>query len=513
MTPIVFAVDEVRKVLACSGKSLAAGPDGCPARLLTELADVLCSPLCSLFNMSMTQRSIPDVWKLANVIPVFKGKGCRLDIHNYRPISLTNVFCKAMEKLIRNKVTKFLEDVELISPQQSGFRCGHSTLSQLILTQAHIVNDFNNRIGTDAVYTDLSKAFDSLSHPKLLHKLSAYGLDIGTVEWIKSFICGRQQRVVVNSAYSSWLECTSGVPEGSVLGPLLFLIYINDLPSVVQHSHMLLYADDAKILKSITSRLDCILLQIDLDAIGSWCKTWQLTLNIAKCFTVRYGLINRPVFTYSFYGSPITLCNNIIDLGVIFDECMTFSDQCYAIVKKAYARANLILKCFYIRDRDILVGLYRTYVRPLLEYNSPVWSPHSVNLTVAIERVQKYFTKRLTGLHNLSYAERLEVLNLPSLSSRRIRADLTLMYKIMHNLVDPELSKLFQLKSSVSTTTMFTRGNTLKLNQPKPRTDMLKYAFYCRVVKYWNNLPDNICTALSLSSFKNLLTDAMCVNK
>jgi hypothetical protein len=292
---------------------------------------------------------------------------------------------------------------------------------------------------------------------------------------------------------------------------LLFLIYINDLPSVVQHSNIFLYADDAKILKSITNKLDCILLQRDLDAIGLWCQTWQLTLNIAKCFTVRFGFVDRPVFSYSFFGSPIALRNNVTDLGVISDEHLSFSDHCHSLIKKAYARANLILKCFYTKDRNLLIGLYKTYVRPLLEYNSPLWSPHSISLATSIERVQRYFTKRLTGLITLPYVERLDTLNLPSLSCRRVRADLILLYKIMHSLVDPSLSKLFILRSSITTSNMLTRGNSLKLIQPKPRTDTLKFAYHCRVVKCWNNLPDNVCTASSLLMFKKLLTDDMCV--
>jgi hypothetical protein len=181
------------------------------------------------------------------------------------------------------------------------------------------------------------------------------------------------------------------------------------------------------------------------------------------------------------------------------------------LLLKAYERANLILRCFYTKDRGMLLALYKIYVRPLLEYNSPVWAPHTVNNVLLLERVQKYFTKQLRGLHSLSYPERLDVLNLPSLSCRRTRSDLTFLYKILHNLVDPELSNLFHLMSSVSSTSMLTRGNSLKLHPPKPRTDMLKYAFHCRVVKYWNCLPNHVCTAASVTAFKNLLTNDMCV--
>ena len=212
------------------------------------------------------------------------------------------------------------------------FRSVHSTLSQLILTQALITNDVDNRLCMDAIYTDLSKAFDSLSHTKLLHKLKAYGLDFCTFNWIRSFLLGRSQRVVINSAYSSWLNCISGIPQGSVFGPLLFLISINDLPDVVTHSNILLYADDAKVLKTIVSRLDCIHLQANLDAISLWCTSWQLHLNISKCFTVRFGLVDKPSFSYSFNGTVVAAVENVTDLGVTINKQMSFTNNCHLIV-------------------------------------------------------------------------------------------------------------------------------------------------------------------------------------
>ena len=352
MAPITFSVNDVRSVLKLAGTLFTISPDGFPAYILSKLACELAQPICILFNMSLSQDVTLDCWKLANIIPIYKGRGSRVDVKNYRPISLTSVFCKAMEKLLKNIIIDFLDNNNLISSCQSGFRSVRSTLSQLILTQAHIIKDANNRVGTDAVYTDLPKAFDSLSHPKLLHKLKAYGLEINTFNWIKAFLCGRRQRVVINSAYSSWLSCTSGVPQGSVLGPLLFLIFINNLPQVVKYSNILLYADDAKVMKMIANCLDSIHLQIDLNSIGLWCNTWQLALNVAKCFTVRFGLTDRPVFSYSFYNSEITLVDCVTDLGVIFNSHMSFSNHCHAVVKKAYARANLILRYFYTNDRD-----------------------------------------------------------------------------------------------------------------------------------------------------------------
>ena len=190
---------------------------------------------------------------------------------------------------------------------------------------------------------------------------------------------------------------------------------------------------------------------------------------------------------------------------------MSYTNHCLYVARKAYARANLILRCFFYTDRNFLLRLYLIYVRPLLEYNSSVWSPHTNNDISIIERVQEYFSKRLIGMESLTYDERLVALKLPSLSCRRNRSDLILLYKIMHNLIDTSLSKLFQLHSSVSVSNIVTRGHSLKLYEPKPRINIFKFSFQCRVVKLWNNLPNHVCTAVSLSLFKHLLVDDFCV--
>jgi hypothetical protein len=177
-------------------------------------------------------------------------------------------------------------------------------------------------------------------------------------------------------------------------------LYINDLPECVRHSQVFLYADDAKLLKSINSRLDCLLLQQDLDAVTNWCCTWQLSLNIAKCLYSRFGLANKPLFDYNLSGVKLTQVPAINDLGVLFDTKLNFSDHCHKTAAKGFARANMLLKCFYSNDRSLQCKLFTTFVRPILEYNSPIWSPHHAKDIFAIERVQKYFTKNLKGLRN-----------------------------------------------------------------------------------------------------------------
>ncbi len=506
----VFTTEEVKAVLLESKTISSCGPDGCPSKFL-RLFPEMCVPLSNLFNMSMRQQFVPHAWKIANVVPIYKGKGSKLDVTNYRPISLTNVFCKLMEKLVRKKVVDYLDTNALISPFQSGFRSGHSTLSQLLLAHSKYVESFNNRACIDAVYTDLSKAFDSISHTKLLVKLYAYGVNSNVCCWIQNFLSNRHQRVIVNDSLSGWLECSSGVPQGSVLGPILFLIYINDLPDCVQHSDIFLYADDAKIMKCINSKLDCILFQQDIDSVVDWCASWQLKLNISKCLFIRFGLVDRPLFDYCMAGMLLKKVSSTNDLGVHFDSKLTFSAHCNSVANKGFMRANMLLKCFHTRDRDLQIKLFNTFVRPILEYNSPVWSPHMLKDITAIERVQKFFTKNLRGLRNIPYKQRLIILNQSTLQSRRIRADLIYLFKILHGFVDMNLKSLFTMASSVSTCDRSLRGHAFKLYVPKPRTDLLKYSFVYRVVKCWNSLPSIVCDTMSLSIFKNRLTEYLLI--
>ena len=503
----VFSVDDVRRVLTESKNSFTCGPDGCPPIFLKKFPE-LSLPLCNLFNMSIAQGCVPLAWKTATVIPIYKGKGSLLDVKNYRPISLTNVYCNALEKLIRDRILLHLDSENLLSPAQSGFRFAHSTLTQLTHAQSFINNNINNLLCVDGVYTDLSKAFDTISHVKLLSKLHAYGIQGSLLDWIKSFHANRSQSVSINSALSSSKPCISGAPQGCILSPLFFLIFINDLPDCISHSSIYLYADDAKLLKSISNPLDCLLLQEDLNAVASWCSSWQLSLNISKCLYIRFGLANKPPFNYSLSGTVLSQVHNVSDLGVLFDSKLNFSAHCHKTAAEGFSRATLLLKCFYSNDRTLQCKLFSTFVRPLLEYNSPIWSPHFSKDILALEKVQKYFTKNLKGLKNKSYKERLAILNIPSLECRRAYNDLVYLYKIIHGLCDSRLSSLFLHSDLSSHSTL--RRHCFQLSLPKPRTDLIKYSFCYRSTKLWNSLPTHIANSPSISHFKPLIYRYLC---
>jgi hypothetical protein len=253
--------------------------------------------------------------------------------------------------------------------------------------------------------------------------------------------------------------------------------------------------------------LDCINFQHDIDAISAWCVLWQFKLNVSKCLCIRYGLVDRPLSDYSMSGVVLNRVVATNDLGILFDTKLLFSAHCHSIANKGYMRANLLLKYFYTKDCNLMIKLFNTFVRPILEYNSPIWSPHMIKDISVIERVQNFFTKHLRGLNNTSYELRLAYLKQPTLQLRRIRADLIYLFKILNGFVDSNLKKLFVLSNNISAHDMNLRGNAYKLFVPKPRTDVSKFSFVYRVAKSWNSLPTEVCDTKSLSVFKNRLTD------
>lgn len=265
-----------------------------------------------------------------------------------------------------------------------------------------------------------------------------------------------------------------------------------------------LYADDAKVMRRIDCAYDCLLLQRDIESFAVWCDLWQLKLNVSKCVYVRFGLAHRPAFVYCVNGVPIQDVVFTKDLGVVFDSKLVFSEHCNIVACKGFARANLLLRGFHSRDRSLQMRLFNTFVRPVLEFNSAIWSPHLKKNIISVERVQRHFTKNLRGLKYIPYSRRLFLLKQPTLELRRTRADLILLYKILHGFVDPNLRKLFNLATDVSNRL---RGHALKLQVPKPNSDLLKYDFVYRVIGCWNSLPAAVCEAKSISLFKQRLTD------
>jgi len=486
-----------RAIKSLKNHSNTLDPNGFNSFVLRKLMYSLSNPLCILFNFVFTSGAIPNAWKTANITPIFKS-GPSSSVNNYRPISLTSVFCKLYERIVKDQMLRYLIENKLINRSQHGFLARHSTCTQLLET----INDWSialyNRHAVDAVYFDFAKAFDTVSHSKLLHKLSGYGFSGDLFLCIKDFLSNRFQRVVLPNGYSSLKPVFSGVPQGSVLGPLLFLLYINDITDLFNDTVSIkLFADDIKIFLEIIDDSDLQKFQNSIDIVSNWAKIWQLNLSINKCHHMRITL-STAVITNVFLlnNNVLDTCKNCRDLGINVDSHLTFSLHVNTVATRAHLRSCQILRCFLSRDRVSLTKAFVTYVRPLLEYCSPVWSPCNVTNVNKIESVQRQFTKKLKGLFYLSYDERLTLLGLERLELRRIRFDLIMVYKIIHGYVDLIAHEFFTFSTAVNT-----RGHSYKLAVPNSRINARQNFFSVRIINIWNRLPSDTVNARNLDNF------------
>ena len=381
------------------------GPDEIHPRMLKELSEQIAVPLAFLLNTTLEKNEIPADWKKAYVSPIFK-KGARNIAANYRPISLTSIPCKIMESIIKEAVLKHMVENNLLSPKQFGFISGRSTVTQLLKYLNKCVDILVSGGVVDAIYLDFAKAFDTVPHSRLLGKLRSYGINGNVLKWIEAFLRDRTQVVKVNGEESFSAPVLSGIPQGSVLGPLLFVIYINDLPDCIS-SDSFLFADDTKIFREITSAEDSVKLQRDLKALEDWSKKWLLQFNADKCHVLTLGKIENIVHThrYELYDEQLDHVFEETDLGVTIDHELKFEDHISKKVSKANSIVGLIRRSFAHLDGKLFKQLYTTFVRPHLEYAQAVWSPSSRKLVDMLENVQKRATKLVDGFGALDYDE------------------------------------------------------------------------------------------------------------
>ena len=350
----------------------------------------------------------------------------------------------------------------------------------------------------DAAYLDFKKAFDSVPHRRLLQKLHDLGVRGPVLKWIAAFLKNRSQRVSLNGAKSSWSPVTSGIPQGSVLGPTLFVLYVNDLPQCVT-SFVKLFADDTKLYASVQSQPDRDQIQSDLHALGDWSKTWLLPFNSSKCKTLHLGHGNERQ-TYTLHDVELEQVSSERDLGVIVDDVLKFREQAAAVVAKGNRVLGLIRRSFENIDGTSLPLLYKTLVRPLLEYGNAVWGPFNKHDQNLVEKVQRRATKLVPNLRHLPYQERLKALKLPSLTYRRRRGDMIQMYKLFSGNLGLRREDFLAEPQTQST-----RGHSKKVAKPQAQTRVRRNHLFVRAINDWNALPDAIVCATSVNSFKNEL--------
>ena len=334
-------------------------------------------------------------WKRARVSAIYK-KGKKSYPGNYRPVSLTSIVCKIMESIVREHIINYMQVNNLFSPNQYGFITGRSTVLQLLTVLDKWSEALDTQLSVDCIYMDFQKAFDTVPHRRLIGKLKSYNINEAIIGWIENFITGRTQQVVIGEECSGWMPVTSGIPQGSVLGPMLFVIYVNDLPETVR-SDVYLFADDTKIFKVLNSENDKDMLQSDLTNLMDWSKKWLLSFHPDKCKHIHIPRERGDPIDHRYYliqGKDLELIESEKDIGVHIDQNINFDKHISAISNKANAMFAMLRRAFQYIDKETFIPLYKALVRTHLDYASSVYSPYKLKHVDQLEAVQRRATKQ-----------------------------------------------------------------------------------------------------------------------
>lgn len=496
MTDFHVTEEDVLKKLKDLNPNKSSGPDELHPRVLKELSDSIAKPLTLIMRRSLDEGRVPQIWKDAHVTPIFK-KGKKSKSNNYRPVSLTSVVCKIFESILRDNIMDHIEVNNILSKFQHGFVPRRSCSTQLVSCLEKWTEILDRGSSLDAIYLDFSKAFDSVPHQRLCAKLESYGIQGKVIKWIRQFLKDRRQKVVVNGEDSEWENVLSGVPQGSVLGPTLFVLFINDMPEVVS-SFINMFADDAKVFTEVSNDAEHAGLQQDLNELLKWAKAWQMVFNAGKCKVMHLGSKNSK---YEYQMGEVTLetteCEK--DLGVWVDQDLKFTEHITQQVAKANKILGLIRRSFSTLNKHTFNLMYKSLVRTHLEYGNVICYPQYEKDAILLENVQRRATKFVPELRDKDYEERLRELNLPSLKYRRKRGDMIEVFKYTHGLYDIQPSPLPRDQNTI------TRGHLFKLEKSRSYKTLRQKFFTRRIVTTWNNLPDSVVEAPSVNSFKNRL--------
>ena len=529
LTDLGITEEGVKKKLSKLRTDKTPGLDGVHPLVLKNLSSVLAKPLVTIFNTSLTTGKVPSIWKQGVVTAIYK-KGNRNLASNYRAITLTSIVCKLCEDFVTESLRAHLIKNQKQDPSQHGFTPKKSTVTNLIEALNIWTEALSHGLPVDIVYLDFEKAFDKVPHERLLSQLHRFGVRGRILEWIKDYLHNRTQKVRVNGVCSSTVPVLSGVPQGSVLGPALFLIFVADASTIIRN-FISLYADDTKLFTYI---MDCYAannlhtttsLQEDLNILAVWCDLMQMSYNIEKCHTLHLGHNNQKAtytlpkmsnikktprgmsYTYNFH--KLKQVQEEKDLGIVVDDKLQFRKHISNKISKANTMIFLIKHTFKYLDADMFKLLYKSLVRPQLEYASSVWSPTLKTDINSLEKVQRRATKLVPEIASLSYPERLEYLKLPTLQYRRLRQDLIFIFKFTNQLITLNTKthcKVCQHNPDMLTPSLSltTRGHPHKF-QIHHHQGIRNRFLTSRALNTWNNLNTATVNSKTVNSFKNLL--------
>ena len=498
--------DTVKKKILKLKPSSAPGPDKMTARFLIMNVEALAPALAIIYNESLQTGVVPEDWRRANVTPIFK-KGSKANPGNYRPVSLTSIPCKVMESCIKDAITDHLVNNQLIRDSQHGFMQHKSTTTNLLEFLETMTSEQDQGRPMDVIYLDFAKAFDKVPHRRLLAKFKAHSIQGKVLDWIENWLADRKQRTVLNGAESDWSDVGSGVPQGSVLGPLAFIVFINDIDLVCNFIKLMnKFADDTKAANTILTDKDAEDLQDCLHRLVTWADTWGMEFNVTKCKVMHVGR-NNPRSEYSMSGTRLTTTEAERDIGVMVHHSLRPSTQCSEASRKANVVLGQISRSFHFRDRFTFVKLYKQYVRPHLEFSVPAWSPWTQGDKETLEKIQRRAVRMISGLQGKTYEDRLRELDMLTLEGRRVMYDLVQTFKIIRGFDDVKCSTWFTLVGDNPNRVTRQTSDPLNIVRPHCRNEIRRSFFSVRVVDSWNSLSSEVKHARSIASFKRQVRD------
>ena len=523
---IDFNCSRIKDLLDNINVNKASGPDGIHGRVLKNCSMSLCRPLSILFKLIYNTGIIPLEWKSANIVPVHK-KGGNAQVSNYRPISLICLSAKIMECIIQQELLDRCR--EKLSPIQHGFLPNRSCTTNLINLKDDIALNLYRDIGADIIYFDFAKAFDTVNHDLLIHKLKKnFNIDGRLLKFVTSYLKDRRQCVVMENVFSDYEHVLSGVPQGSILGPLLFTLFINDInDGISTETNICLYADDTKIWRPMKTELDCAILQKDVECLNEWCKSNKMRFNPEKCKVVSVvsnpnnvsllNLLPFSQFSYALGNSILDYENCEKDLGVIVNGNFAWSEQHLSIISKASQMLGLTKRTCHFRVKSRTKRtLYLTLVRSQFEHCSLIWRPLTQSKLVKFEAIQKNAIKWILNEEFVSYSDndvyfgKCNEVNILPVSKTFDLNDLMFFHKIVNGQIPTKLPSYITKYNGISRL----RNNHLDhecyvcnleySNNAKTKSPLLAGYFY-RVIHTWNKLPLVTRQTPCENEFKNLV--------
>ncbi|MCG7879038.1 MAG: reverse transcriptase family protein [Candidatus Thiodiazotropha endolucinida] len=502
-----ISIEKITKFLTNIDTTKATGCDFIGPRLLKMSAPFIADSIAYICNQSITKSQFPDAWKEAKVTPLQKS-GPKDDINNYRPISILPVISKVLEKHIHDSLMNFLTEYQLLQKTQSGFRPNHSCETALVGMICRWLESINQGSLIGAVMVDFKKAFDLVDHAVLLKKLKHYRLSSTTISWFSSYLNNRRQKVSLHNAMSKDAIITDGVLQGSILGPLLFLLFINDLPLYTESSNTDMYADDTTLYVCAKSHEDIqSSLQMALDSLAKWCTCNGMIINTTKTKAMlitthqKRATLTTENLSLTLNSVDLNMISNDKILGVMIDNNLTWTHHIDKICKKMASNLWLLSRIKTFLSREHRIQFYKTYIQPHIDYCNIIWGGTSQMNLNRVFRLQKRACKIILDYNVENILESMKDLKILTIFDRLYLRKAKFMYKISIGEIPQYVNEMFQKKQINENEPQLRSASGQTFITPKPNKEIFKQSIAYSGPIIWNCLPPNLRSVENINIF------------